>query len=324
MRAPGLALVLLVGWAVPATAQVAPQPLSLFTLGSAALDGGYHAVARALCDRVNRAELGVLRCSPEPTAGSLYNLTALRDRQLDFALAQSDWQQHAYRGTSVFARRGPDPSLRSVMSLYPEPFTLLARRQAAIASLPDLAGKRVDIGHPSSGRQATMRAVMEAFGLAADRFAETLELPTNSAIEALCSGRIDATVLIIGHPNAPVGRALAVCDVGIVPLTGPPVERLIQAGGSYSAGTIPHDAYPELARDVPSFAVMATLVTGASMDDAPVQALVRVTLEHLDWLRRYVPVLAGLDPAAMRTSGLTAPLHPAAAAAFDAFQAGRR
>lgn len=40
------------------------------------------------------------------------------------------------------------------------------------------------------------------------------------------------------------------------------------------------------------------------------------TLEALPQLKARTPVLAGLDPADMRSRGLTAPLHPGAEAAY--------
>ena len=51
------------------------------------------------------------------------------------------------------------------------------------------------------------------------------------------------------------------------------------------------------------------------------QALVEGALDNLDSLRATVPILANLEPGSMRDNGLTAPLHPAAAAAFDAYDA---
>jgi hypothetical protein len=155
-----------------------------------------------------------LRCSPESTPGSLYNLVALEKGQLDLAIVQADWQKHAFKGTSLFASRGPMTRLRSVMSLYPEPFNLIVRRKAGIESFRDLVGKRVDIGQPASGRQATMRAVMESFGIKLTDFQYVAELLTSDAIYELCAGRVDATVLIMGHPSAVIDRALNECDVG--------------------------------------------------------------------------------------------------------------
>jgi len=113
MRAlPALLALLLAG-------PLAAQDLRLFSVGAGDVEGGYYSAARAICDAVNRAERGRLRCSPEPTSGSLYNLAALADGQLDFALVQSDWHKHAIEGGSIFATRGAMANLRSVMSLYP-------------------------------------------------------------------------------------------------------------------------------------------------------------------------------------------------------------
>jgi uncharacterized protein len=53
----------------------------------------------------------------------------------------------------------------------------------------------------------------------------------------------------------------------------------------------------------------------------PVAALVASTLETLPALGVRAPVLAGLDPVAMRATGLSAPLHPGASTAFFASEA---
>jgi hypothetical protein len=297
------------------------QELRLFSVGSGDLGGGYFAATRAICDVVNRAERKRLRCSPESTPGSLYNLVALDNGQLDFALVQSDWQQHALKGTSVFAARGPMPRLRGVMSLYPEPFNLIARAEAKINSFSDLAGKRVDIGQPASGRQATMRAVMESFGIKLSDFRFVAELPGSDAISELCAGRIDATVLIVGHPSTAIARALSECNADLVDLKESPIHDLISASEDYSRFSVTAKTYEKLHGDVATFAVRATVLTLSTMDDDIVEAFVRNTLTHLDMLRKKEPILAGLEPTTMRSSGLSAPMHPAAVRAFDAFLA---
>lgn len=304
----------------------AAAPAGAFTyvsIGTGDVDGGYYAAAAALCARVNEVKRDeTLRCAPESTSGSLYNLSALAIDQLDLAIVQSDWQKRAVEGASVFADDGPMTDLRSVMSLYPEAVTLLVRRDAEIGGLRELIGKRVDIGHPSSGRHGTMLAVMEAAGLTEDMFAEVVELQSGSAIAQLCAGRIDATALIIGHPNAQIARALDECDIELAPLTGPAIDALLAENPDYRRFYIPMQAYyPTLDRDVATFAVTATLVARESTDPAVVQALVEGALDNLDALRAGVPILENLEPGSMRDNGLTAPLHPAAAAAFDAYDA---
>ena len=87
------------------------------------------------------------------------------------------------------------------------------------------------------------------------------------------------------------------------------------------ATAIPQATYPELTADIPTYSVMATIVTRAEMADDIVEALVASTLASLPALAMRAPVLAGLDPARMRGTGLSAPMHPGALAGFSAFLA---
>ena len=306
-----LALLLL---ATPAAA----QGLRLFSLGSGEVGGSYFAAATALCESVNRAHRGELRCSPEATPGSLYNLEALRTGQLDFAMVQSDWQKSAFQGTDRYAPSGPMTDLRSVMSLYPESITILTRPGSGITRLPDIPGKRIDIGPPASGRRATVVRILTALGIELDDFGAVFELPTGRSISELCAGRIDAAFLIVGHPNDAVRQALADCGATILPVAGPRVEAVLSASPEYVPLTIPQATYPELSADIPTWSVMATIVTRTDMADNLVGALVTETLSTLPALGMRAPVLAGLDPVAMRATGLSAPLHPGASTAFFA------
>ena len=121
----GLGLTLLTS-----SVSLSDESLRLFTIGAGDVGGSYYASAQAICEVVNRAERGRLRCSPDPTQGSIYNLDALRKGQIDFAIVQSDWHREAFEGTGIYGRDGHFKDLRSVVSLYEEPITIIARRGA--------------------------------------------------------------------------------------------------------------------------------------------------------------------------------------------------
>lgn len=292
------------------------QEMPFFTVGSGDVSGGYYAVASAICDLVNRVELGAMRCSPDPTTGSVYNLDALRQGELDLALVQSDLQAQALSGTGRFATKGPIPDLRSVMGLYPETMTILVRTDAGVRDVMDLAGKRVDVGHPSSGRRATVERMLSSIGLNEDQFSELAELPTSTAISAICDGAIDATFIVVGHPNDAIGTALNSCPITVLPLSADEVTTVIGTGKDLTAATIPMSDYRPGAPAQPSFSVTATLVARADTPPEVVDSIVSDVLQALPELGRRAPVLAGLDPRKMATSGLTAPLHPGADIAF--------
>ncbi|HCP81797.1 MAG TPA: C4-dicarboxylate ABC transporter substrate-binding protein, partial [Octadecabacter sp.] len=149
------------------TAMMAPAAYAeeFITIGTGGVTGVYYPTGGAICRLVNkgRRDHGV-RCSVESTGGSVYNINTIREGELEFGVAQSDWQYHAYNGTSRFEESGPFEGLRAVFSVHPEPFTVVARADSGITTIADLEGKRVNIGNPGSGQRGTMEVLMEALG----------------------------------------------------------------------------------------------------------------------------------------------------------------
>ncbi len=78
------------------------------TIGTDGVTGVYYPTGCAICRLVNknRKEHGI-RCSGDSTFGSVYNINTIRERELEFGVVQSDWQRHAYNGTSQFEANGP-------------------------------------------------------------------------------------------------------------------------------------------------------------------------------------------------------------------------
>lgn len=294
------------------------EDLTVFTVGSGDLGGGYYETARALCAAVNRDGDPALRCSPDPTPGSIYNLAMLADGELDFAFAQSDWQRAAFEGTDMFAGSGAMPDLRSVMALYPETVTILASVGSGISELDDLVGKTVDIGPPASGRHATVRALLRRLDISPEEFGGIRELTADQSIDELCESHLDAAILVIGHPNATVADGIQRCGLRLVAFDGPRIREVLTGAPDYVPVTIPGGTYPGAAGDTGSYAVYATIVTRADVPDDRVTALVRGLTDNLEALHRQHPVLAPVTAATARSVGLTAPLHPAAEAAFVA------
>ncbi len=291
------------------------QDLTFINIGAGGLGGGYYSTAKALCAPINSTSGGKVRCSPEPTSGSIYNLKMLDKGELDFAFTQSDWQLAAYKGTGPFLGNAMS-NLRSVMSLYPEVVTILAGRDSGIYGSQDLPGKRIDIGLPSSGRHATAKAVFGRAGLNVDEFGVFSELTTAQAVSGLCNGTIDATVLVVGHPSESVARALSECGARIIAPSGPILTRVFSESPGFVPVEIPADTYSQQKQDIKSYAVYATLVTRADVAPADVSIIVESTLNNMTVLKRQVSQLSELTLLDMGTRGLSAPLHPASSVAL--------
>jgi hypothetical protein len=304
-----------------ALAAAAPAPAQDRVLAMATGDvtGAYFPAGVALCRVVNaeRRRHG-LRCAAVPAAGSIANLQALRAGEVELAIVQSDAQDAALRGVGPFAAAGPFDGLRSVLALHPEPLTLVARAEAGVAGLTDLPGKRVNLGAPGSGQRLVLDALFDELGWREGAFAEATELAPAEAANALCEGRLDAFFYVVGHPALAVREAVAGCGARLLPLAGPEVDAAAASAPFYFAAEIPADAYLGQDDAVPSFGVGATLVTRADLPAEEIETLAGGILDALSALAGFDPTLAGLDPAAARRRGLTAPLHPGAEAAFQA------
>ena len=309
-----LILALALTGAASATAQAASETESAtdsaLTIGTGSRAGVYFQAGRVLCQLIERA--GGLPCRAPATAGSIANLRGLRAGKLQISIAQSDWQYHAVNGSDRFAEDKPDTDLRALFSLHGEAFTLIARRDAGIAHLRDLAGKRVNIGNPGSGQRGTMEIVMRAMGWERNSFPLAEELPAGQQSMALCHDRVQAMVYVVGFPNDSVAQAVRLCDATIVEVSGRPIDVLIAKYPFYAAMIIPGGVYAANPRDVSTFGVTATVVTSATLDADTVYRITKAVFENIETLRQAHPAFRRLRPKHMISDGLTAPLHDGA------------
>lgn len=284
------------------------------TIGTGGVTGVYYPTGGAICRLVNRdrKEHGI-RCSVESTGGSVYNINTIREGELEFGVAQSDWQYHAYNGSSRFEEKGPFEELRAVFSVHPEPFTVVARADAGISGLDDLKGKRVNIGNPGSGQRGTMEVLMEAKGWTTDDFALATELKAAEQSAALCDNQIDAMIYTVGHPSGSIQEATTACDSVLVTVDGDAVQKLVDDNSFYRTATIPGGMYRGNDNDTNTFGVGATFVTSANVSEDTVYTLVKSVFENFDSFKGLHPAFANLKPEEMVKDGLSAPLHDGAA-----------
>ncbi|PLW77849.1 TAXI family TRAP transporter solute-binding subunit [Cohaesibacter celericrescens] len=284
------------------------------TIGTGGVTGVYYPTGGAICRLVNkgRKDHGV-RCSVESTGGSVYNINTIREGELEFGVAQSDWQYHAYHGTSKFEDKGAFEDLRAVFSVHPEPFTVVARADSGVKNFQDLKGKRVNIGNPGSGQRGTMEVLMDALGWTTSDFELATELKASEQSAALCDNQIDAMVYTVGHPSGSIQEATTACDSVLVTVDGAAVDKLIADNSYYRSATIPGGMYRGNDADTQTFGVGATFVSSAKVSEDTVYVLVKSVFENFEAFKKLHPAFANLKPEEMATAGLSAPLHDGAA-----------
>lgn len=303
--------------AIAFTGAASAQEQQFISIGTGGVTGVYYPTGGAICRLVNRdrKEHGI-RCAVESTGGSVYNINTIKAGELEFGVAQSDWQYHAYNGTSQFEGDAAFPELRAMFSVHPEPFTLLVRGDSGITSFEGLKGKRVNVGNPGSGQRATMEVVMGAFGMTMDDFALATEYKGSEMAKQICDNNIDAMIYTIGHPAAAISEATATCDVKLIDVAGAPIEKLVADNPYYRVATIPAGMYEGTDVDVTTFGVGATFVTSANVPDEVAYVVAKAVMSNLDDFRGLHPAFANLDASEMVNDGLSAPLHPGAERAY--------
>jgi TRAP transporter TAXI family solute receptor len=281
------------------------------TIGTGGVTGVYYAVGGAICRLVNkdRAKTGI-RCSVESTGGSVYNVNAVKSGELDFGMSQSDVQYQDYHGTGSF--KEPDKDLRSVFSVHPEPFTLVARKEANIHSFKDLKGKRVNVGNPGSGTRAAMDELLAAENMKITDFALASELKADEHGPALCDNKIDAFFYGVGHPSANIQDPTTTCGAKLVPLDDPAVDELVKKHPYYAKVTIPGGIYANNPQPTPTYGVIATMVTSSKVSPDIVYTITKAVFENLEEFKKLHPAFAHLDAKDMIKDGLSAPIHEGA------------
>ncbi|EAS40419.1 C4-dicarboxylate ABC transporter substrate-binding protein [Photobacterium profundum] len=283
------------------------------TIGTGGVTGVYYPTGGAICRLVNKdRKTHGIRCSVESTGGSIYNINTIRAGELDLAIAQSDWQHHAYNGTSLFEEKGPFKSLRSVFSLHAEPFTVVARADSGIKTFDDLKGKRVNIGNPGSGQRGTMEVLMKAKGWTMKDFKLVSELKASEQSKALCDNKIDAMIYTVGHPSGAIKEATTSCSSVIVEVAGPVIDKLVDENAFYRIVTIPGGMYMGSENGVKTFGVGATFVSSTQVDNNVIYAVTQSVFDNFNEFKRLHPAFSGLKKEEMINDGLTAPLHDGA------------
>lgn len=305
-----------------ASAQDEPQ---FITIGTGGPTGVYFVVGNSVCRMVHKeaaegrakGRKHGLRCSAPSTAGSTYNIGQICAGELDFGVAQSDWQFHAVNGSAP-DRVNPCPDLRAVFSAHPEPYQIIAAEGSGIQAWGDLGGKRFNIGNPGSGQRGTTEELMEGHGWTVDDFAVATELTSTEQANALCDGNIDAFGYTVGVPNAGVAVATDGCSAYIVDLSADPVaQKLVAENDYYAFTTIPEGTYTTTDKDVTTFGVKATFVTHADVPEDVVYEVTRAVFENLEDFRALHPAFANLQPEEMIADALSAPIHPGAQRYYD-------
>jgi TRAP transporter TAXI family solute receptor len=202
------------------------------------------------------------------------------------------------------------------MAIYPELLTLVTRKEANINSLMDVKNKRINLGNPGSGNEATALTLFDASGIKKEDLSFAGDLKASEMPDALRDNKIDGYFYMVGHPTANIKDAATSLDVKITPISGPNVDSLIKKYPYFAKANVPGGIYDGNPEPIPTFGVKAVLVTSDDVSVNAVYTVVKAILENFDEFKKLHPAYNDITKESL-LDGLSAPLHEGAKKYFQ-------
>lgn len=280
---------------------------SRLRIGTAGEGGNYNSLGKALSQTLQKDPYKI-NVEVKTTAGSAANIRLLSQDYLELAIAQSDVIDEMYAGTlDTQAMKG----YSAIASLYPEPVQIVVRADSGIASVSDLAGKKVSVGEADSGTQKNAAQILQAYGLTSNML--TVQNMTYAeASKALGDGSIDAMFCTAGAPAQVITDLSGTTPVSLVPIEGQQSDLLTGAYGFYAKAVIPAGTYKGQDSDVTTLAVMSVLLASDKTPADKIYTITGALFKEKAALNDAVPVEFDLQEQ-KAVESVTIPFHPGAA-----------
>ena len=276
-------------------------------IGTAGEGGNYNSLGKALSQTLQKDPYKI-NVEVKTTAGSAANIRLLSQDYLELAIAQSDVIDEMYAGTlDTQAMKG----YSAIASLYPEPVQIVVRADSGIASVSDLAGKKVSVGEADSGTQKNAAQILQAYGLTSNML--TVQNMTYAeASKALGDGSIDAMFCTAGAPAQVITDLSGTTPVSLVPIEGQQSDLLTGTYGFYAKAVIPAGTYKGQDSDVTTLAVMSVVLASDKTPEDKIYTITGALFKEKAALNDAVPVEFDLQEQ-KAVESVTIPFHPGAA-----------
>jgi uncharacterized protein len=294
-----------------ACAPIVPRPDVV--IGTASVTGIYYPLGGAICRLLNLETSGHgLRCSEQPSSGSVATLESLRRGRLDLGVVPSDVLADAVAGQGAFRSRGAATDLRILFAGPDEMLTVVARKELGIRTVAEIRGTRINVGDPGSRQRANLDRVMAALGLGRDDFADVRELPAVEQYRAFCDSEVNVIVYSVGHPSGLIHDVTRACQGVLIDVSGPAIDHMLAEHREYEGVVIPGGTYSANQADVRTFGVRAVVVASPRVSDAMAYEITRTVFDNVDAFRRLHPAFETLSVAEMMQPRGRAPVHAGA------------
>lgn len=277
------------------------QSQAIIKIGTGGASGAYYPIGGGICQQLKNTELlgKKVVCLANTTKGSVENLEKLALGEVDFAIVQADMLNDAFKAGNN--------NLRALFSLHEEFFTIVATEKSAVKTFADLQGKILNAGNEGSASSVGLNRLLDELGTSVN----VTHVDSESVESSICSASIDATVFMVGHPNANIRNMMSKCQTKIIGLDDIELNAILNAYPYYEKAIIKTGGYGQPG-EVSSFGLRAIFVANTSRSEEEIYQLVDAVFSNIDSFKKSHFALADIVLQTMANSGYTVPLHAGA------------
>lgn len=286
--------------------EVGDQDAEFLTVATGGSSGVYYQIGATMADVL--AEELESDTSVQATGASAENINLITDGNAEIAFTMGDATVQALEGTGPF-EDDPREGLMAIMTMYPNTVQLIARADAGIESVEDLAGANVAVGDVGSGVELNAQMVLGAYDMSYDDINEDY-LSYAEATDQMANGHIDALFATSGLPNPSLVELGTNTDFNTVPIDGEGRENLLSEYDFFQEEVIPADTYEE-DEDTETVAVVNHLLASSELSEDAVYDITSVIFDNLERVHNSHTEAENIT-AETATEGLVVPLHPGA------------
>ena len=253
---------------------------------------GYYFIGLRLCRYITESNNGI-RCEVVPTTGSLENIDLLRKGEVDFAFTQAELAVDAYEGKGYFNNVAPFPDMIQLLTLHDEAFTIIAKDKDKIFVFGDLDGKKISNGPKNSDSTIAYNILASHYKF--KKQPEDIEIPHEEYANQFCSGKVDAIILMTGHPNSLVNHITHSCESDFVSIEKDKIDMLVEQNQAFKRYIIDEKGYPGINKSENTFAVSAIFITTNSVPKKLISNLTQYLKKRMDQFKLSYPLLYDLE-----------------------------
>ena len=245
---------------------------------------------------------------------SVSNVKLIKDRDVDFAIVQSNVSSWANKGLGMFQSNSVD-NLSGITSLYPEVIQIIVSSDSGIQSIEDLKGKRISIGLEESGNYFDALNILGAYDIGLEDFYPEY-FTFSEAIEAMENNAIEGVFITSGVPTASVIVMDATIGIELLSISDEVINKLLAQYPYYAAYDLKKDVYGRIDQDITTISTPALLVCDSNLDETLVYNITKILFESMDLIKVSHPSMENFLEENY-DSGMSIPLHPGAERYFN-------